>query len=484
MRIIFLHPPWPGKGFGLRSQNRWPRKRGDKTNRYPILLCYTATLLKKEGNEVSYMDAVIQDMDESAAVQEAKLRNPDVIFIETATPTFEYDAIFIGRLKDKIPAAKIILAGSHVTFDPIGSLEKSKADVIIKGEMDCTALDVINAWKTGTPLDDIKGICFRKGGAILNNPNAPLIENLDSLPFPDRDLIPHQWYCEGHVKEKPFTFVMASRGCPNHCTYCLWPNVYTEHRVRYRSIGNVCDELEWLIKAYGMKEIFFDDDTLNTSTERVVGLCREMVRRKINILWGCSARVDRVNGEMLEWMKNSGCRLICYGAESASQATLNKIQKGITIEQIITAVRLTKEAKITAHVNFMVGFPWESREDIGETISFAIGLDPDSVQFSLVFPHPGSKLFYDAKEQGYFYDDVLGNWSLFDMTSGPILKTGVPREELVDIVSRAHARFFLRPGFMLKQLLKINSFSELKRMIRASKSVVKGKILFRGKMKK
>lgn len=484
MKILFLHPPWPGKGFGLRSQNRWPRKRGDKINRYPVLLCYVATLLKKQGNEVSYIDAVIQDFDENAAIQEAKLKSPDVIFIETATPTFEYDSYFIGRLKQEIPSVKIILAGSHVTFDPVGSLKKCNADAIIKGEMDYTALNLVNAWKENKPLDNIKGICFRKGKAILNNPNAPLIEDLDSLPFPDRNLIPHQWYAEGHVKEKPFTFVMASRGCPNHCTYCLWPNVYTEHRVRYRSIANVCDELEWLVKTYGMREIFFDDDTLNPSTERVIELCKEMVRRNINLLWGCSARVDKVNEEMLEWMKKSGCRLICYGAESASQETLNKIQKGITIEQIRNAVRLTKKAKITAHANFMVGFPWESRKDIEDTINFAIELDPDSAQFSLVFPHPGSKMFYDAKEQGYFYDDVLGNWSLFDMTSGPILKTGVPREELVDIVSKAHARFFLRPGFMLKQLLKINSFAELKRMIRAGKSVVKGKILFKARMKK
>lgn len=483
MKILFLHPPWPGKGFGLRSQNRWPRKRGDKTNRYPVLLCYAATLLKKQGYEVSYMDAVIQDFDESKAIEEAKQRSPDVIFIETATPTFEYDALFVDKLKQAIPEVKIILAGSHVTFDPIGSLEKCKADAIIKAEMDYTTLNVINAWKKEEGLENITGICFRKGKSILNNPAAPLIEDLDSLPFPDRDLIPHQWYSEGHVKEKPFTFVMASRGCPNHCTYCLWPNIYTEHRVRYRSARNVADEIEWLISKYGMKEIFFDDDTLNTSTERVIELCKEMDKRNVKILWGCSARVDRVTEEMLGWMKKTGCRLICYGAESASQNTLNKIQKGITTEQIKNAVRLTKKAKITVHANFMVGFPWESRQDIEDTINFAIGLKPDSVQFSLVFPHPGSKLYYDAKEQGYFYDGVIGNWHLFDMTSGPILKTGVPREELADIVSRAHARFFLRPGFVLSQLVKINSFSELKRILRAGKSVIKGKILFKGKVK-
>lgn len=484
MKILFLHPPWPGKGFGLRSQNRWPRKRGDKTNRYPVLLCYAATLLKKEGHDVSYIDAVIQDFDEKKTIEEIKARSPDVIFIETATPTFEYDACLVNTLKDKFPETKIILAGSHVTFDPVGSLEKCSADVIVKGEMDYTTRNVITAFEKNKPLDEIKGICFRRKEKIVNNPTAALIEKLDDLPFPDRNLIPHQWYTEGHVKETPFTFVMASRGCPNHCTYCLWPNVYTEHRARYRSIKNVVDELEWLVREYGMKEIFFDDDTLNTTTERVIELCKEMDKRHVKLLWACSARVDRVNEEMLGWMKKTGCKLICYGAESASQDTLNKIQKGITTEQIKNAVNLTKKAKITVHLNFMLGFPWETRQDIQDTINFAILLSPDTVQFSLVFPHPGSKLYYEARDKGYFYDDVVGNWKIFDMTSGPILKTGVPREELADIVSRAHARFFLRPRYILEQVLKINSFSELKRMMRAGKSVVKGKILFKGKMKK
>lgn len=481
MDILFLHPPWPGKGYGLRSQNRWPRKRGDKSNRYPLLLCYVATLLKNKGHKIHYIDSVIQEFNQKKTIQEIAKISPDLIYIETATSTFNYDKLFINQLKEKYPQIKIIVAGSHVTYDPIVAMRQAKIDVVIKGEQDYTALNLITAFSKNKPLNKIKGICFRKNGKIINNANAELIKDLDNLPFPDRSLIPHQWYIEGHTKKKPFTFVMTSRGCPNKCSYCLWPNVYFKHKVRFRSVENIVDEIEWLIKNYNIKEIFFDDDTFNTSKERVKAICKEIINRNIKILWSCSARVDKIDIEMLNLMKKSGCKLICFGAESASQETLNKIHKGITVEQIKSAVKLTKEVKIITHLNFMFGFPWETEQDIKDTINFALELNPDTVQFSLVFPHPGSKMFYDALEKDWFYKGILGNWKMFDMTHGPVLKTSIDRDKLINLVSKAHARFFLRPSYILKQILKINSFTELKRVIRGAKSVFLGKIWFRGK---
>ncbi|MFH1209746.1 MAG: radical SAM protein [archaeon] len=479
MKILFLHPPWPGKGYGLRSQNRWPRKRGDKTNRYPILLCYTATLLKNNKHNVKYIDSVILDLSLKGTLKKIKEFNPEIIFIETSTPTFDFDVKFINEVKDKYPKIIILVAGTHVTKFPIESLKGSKIDVIIKGEQDITTLNVVNAIKNKKPLDKIKGICFKKKNKIVNNPNAPLILNLNKLPFPDRDLIPHQWYAEGHVRNFPFTFVMGARGCPNNCTFCLWPNIYYGHKVRIRSPKNIVDELEWLIKKYNMKEVFFDEDTFNISKKRVEDICKEIIKRNVEIVWGCSARVDCVDLNMLELMKKAGCKLMCYGAESANQKTLNRTKKNITIEQIKRAVKLTKEVGIITHVNLMIGFPWETEKEIKETIDFGLKLKADTVQYSLVFPHPGSEMFDEAINQGWFYEDVLKDFSKFDMTSGPVLKTRVPREKLVNIVSKAHAKFFLRPDYILKQLLKIRNYKDLKYTFKGAKSVIKGKILFK-----
>ncbi len=482
MKVLIIHPPWPGLGFGLRSQNRWPRKRGDKTNRYPILLCYTATLLKQNGYDVKYIDSVYQDFDYDKTLNEISKFDPDVLFFETATPTFNYDCNFVKMVKNRFSNLLVLVAGSHVTFDPIGSMKKSKIDIIIKGEQDYTTLNVINAIKNKKSLGNIKGICYRESNKnknrIINNLNAPLIKDLDKLPFPDRDLIPHKWYIEGHVKYTPFTFVMGTRGCPNNCSFCLWPHVYYNHKVRFRSPSNICDELEWLIEKYGMKEIFFDDATFNVTEKGAIDISKEIIRRKIRIVWSCSARVDKVSKEMLYWMKKSGCKLICYGGESMNNKTLIKTNKKITPQQIKDAISLTKKLGITVHMNFMIGFPWETRSDMEKTINSAIKLDPDTVQFSLVFPHPGSKMYEEALTKDWFHKEALNNLEMFDMTYGPVLKSKISREELMKIVNKSHAKFFFRPKYLLKTLIRIRDKEELLRIVKGAKSLVIGKILF------
>jgi anaerobic magnesium-protoporphyrin IX monomethyl ester cyclase len=475
MKVLFLHPPWPGSGFGLRSQNRWPRKRGDKTNRYPILLCYTATLLQSKGYDVKYIDSVIQDYDLDKTFEEVGKFKPDVVFIETSTPTYDYDVAFVSKLKEKF-SVKVLMAGTHVTKFAKKCIEESKVDVVIKGEQDYTTLKVVDSLKD---LKNVNSICYRDGDKVVDNVGHNMVENLDELPFPDRNLIPHEWYVEGHARKLPFTFVMGARGCPNQCSFCLWPHVYYNHRVRVRSAKNIVDELEWLVKEYGMKEVFFDEGTFNISKKRVMEVCNEIINRGVKIVWSCSGRVDCADIEMFRTMKKAGCKLICYGVESANQRTLDKTKKAISVGQTRRAVKLTKDAGIIAHVNLMVGFPWETKNEMENTIDFGLKLDADTVQYSLVFPHPGSEMFDQAIKEGWFYPEALEDYSMFDMTSGPVLKTEVSREELMDIVSKAHAKFFLRPNYIIKQLLKIRNYDDFKYTFRGAKSILKGKILFK-----
>ncbi len=477
-----MHPPWPGPGYGMRSQNRWPRKRGDKSARYPLYLCYTATLLKKNGYDVHYLDSVFQNLNYEQTFAKVKELSPDIIFIETATPTINYDKYFVDKIKDFLPNVKILFAGSHVTYFPEQTLKECKADIIIKGEQDYTTLNAINAIKNKTSLKKIKGIAYKEKNKIINNPAASLIQDLDKLPFPDRDLIPHSWYIEGHAIKLPFTFVVTARGCPNQCSFCLWPNIYHNHIVRYRSIKNVIDELKWLKEKYNMQEIFFDDGTLNVDKKRLIDLCKAMLKNKINLVWSCSCRVNNIDKEILYWMKKSGCKLICYGGESANPETLKKTNKGITVQQIKESFKLTKQAGIIVHANFMLGFPWESKEQMQKTIDFALSLEPDTVQFSLVFPHPGSRMYEEALKNNWFYEDALKDWSRFDMSTGPILKSKVSKKELENAISKSHAKFFLRPSYIIKNLVKVKNINDLKRMIKGAKSVIKGKILFKRKI--
>lgn len=481
MNVLFLQPPWPGEGYGLRSQNRWPRKRGDKANRYPLYMCYSATRLKEAGHEVSYMDSVMQDFTEEVTLEKIKALKPDVICVEPATPTIKYDIHLAGKIKALLPDTKIIFSGSHVTRFPEEVLKSRAIDAIVRGEQDETTLKLIEAIDKKSPLADVLGIAFTDSNedVKITGPR-PLIKDLDSLPFPDRELIPHEWYKEGHVVRTPFTFVIASRGCPNKCTYCLWPNVFFEHSVRFRSIDNVLAEIDWLVEEYGIKEIFIDDGTFNVNRKRVIEFSKRLAEHGHDLIWSCSCRVDCVDEEMLMWMKKSGCKLICYGPESASQETLDKIRKDIDISMAKKAMELTKKAGIIAHANFMFGFPWETKEDIENTIQFAIDIDPDTAQFSLVFPHPGSEMFDLAVNEGWFADGVTDDWDRFEMSRGQVIKCKVDAEELKSLVSKAHAKFFLRPSYILKNLAKVKNPEEMMRLVKGGYSVVKGKILFKG----
>jgi len=236
-----------------------------------------------------------------------------------------------------------------------------------------------------------------------------------------------------------------------------------------------------LIKKYKMKEIFFDEGTFNTSKKRVIDLCKEIIQRKIKILWSCSCRVDVLDLEMLKYMKKAGCKLICYGGESANTKTLKQTNKQIKLNQIKKAVKLTQKAGIICHMNFMIGFPWENMTDVKRTIDFALKIKPDTVQFSMVFPHPGSKMFDQAKENDWFYKQALNNFQMFDMTQGPVIKSQVQRDKMMRILNKAHANFFLRPSYIIKQILKIRDYDDLRVIVKGAISILKGKIFFRGR---
>jgi radical SAM superfamily enzyme YgiQ (UPF0313 family) len=421
----------------------------------------------------------MQDYNEEMSIEKIKEFSPSVVFIEPATPTINYDLHFAGRLKEVMPELKIVFSGSHVTRFPEQTLLSGTVDAVIRGEQDETSLELMRAWAGGKPIDKVKGLGIPGSGEdpVLTEPR-PLIQDLDSIPFPDRDLIPHQWYKEGHVVRTPFTFIITARGCPNQCSFCLWPNVFFEHKVRFRSLDNVMDEIDWLVKTYGMKELFIDDGTFNVSKERVIDFCRRLTEKDYDLLWSCSCRVDKVDEEMLSWMKKCGCKLICFGPESASQQTLDRAKKNIDVSMSKKAVDLTRKAGIKVHANFMFGFPWETEEDIERTIQFALDINPDTVQFSLVFPHPGSEMYDLAVKNGWFIDGVVDNWDRFEMSMGPVIKCKVPTEQLQKAISRAHARFFLRPSYILRNLFEVRNAEDMLRLVKGGYSVIKGKVLF------
>jgi radical SAM superfamily enzyme YgiQ (UPF0313 family) len=468
MKILIINPPWPGKGFGTRSQNRIIKHRSDKYLQYPIFLGYSASQLKNAGHEVVYIDSVIQDLDLARTLAQARQLKPDAIFMETTTPSIEADFANLTALKETT-GAKIITGGPHATYFHKQMFDECQAiDVVVRHEFDTKIASVVSNLND---LSKIEGITYKNGSSVIDNGDGEFATDLDAIPFPDRETIPWHWYVEAWYTRQPFMNMMTSRGCPFHCAFCLWPQSMYGHRQRFRSLDNVFAELHHMVDKYGLQEVNIDDGTFTTNKKRVIEFCQRLRDEHIKIIWTCNGRVDTIDDEMLSEMKASGCRMIRVGVESGTQEVLDKIKKGLTLEQIERGVKLIKKHKIQALGGFMFGFPYDTKKSVEETISFAKKLSPDQVQFSINMSYPGTSLYEYAKENNLL---LAKNFAEFDMTHGPVVKTlDMEREDLEHILARAYKEFYFRPGYIVQTLRHLNNMDEWRRVFRSLKSLLK-----------
>jgi radical SAM superfamily enzyme YgiQ (UPF0313 family) len=468
MHVLIINPPWPGKGYGTRSQNRIIKHRSDKYLQYPIFLGYSAAQLQAAGHRVSYIDAVVQDLDMPQTLQRAAELAPDALFMETTTPSIEADYRSLEQLKDATKAA-VIVGGPHATYFHREVLEDCPAiDVVVRHEFDTKIAGVVDAYPV---LSGVSGITYRDGDGIHDNGDGEVKHDLDRVPFPDRQTVPWQWYLEAWYSRRPFMNMMTARGCPYHCAFCLWPQSMYGHKQRFRGLDNVFGELHELVGRYGLREVNIDDGTFTTNKKRVVEFCQRLRDEKFRLVWTCNGRVDNIDDEMLSEMKASGCKMIRLGVESGSQEVLDKIRKGLTLDQIEDGVRRVKRHGIQALGGFMFGFPYDSRKTVEETIAFAKKLSPDQVQFSIAMCYPGTSLYEHAVDNNLL---LAKDFKEFDMTHGPVVKVeGVSREELQPILARAYREFYFRPRYILQTLTHMNDMDEIRRVFRSLKSLVR-----------
>ena len=470
MNILLLNPPWPGPGIGTRSQNRIIKRRSDLYLQFPLLMASSCACLKQGGHDVQFIDAVRDGLDYEQTTQCAAGCSPDVILIETVTPSINCDYRYITELKETT-GAHVIMTGTHVSCFGTECLEECGAiDVIIKNDYDTRIRQTAEALGDTEKLLAVPGICFRADGEVHDTGGCCFDPDLDSLPFPDRETIPFEKYGEAFYNRKPFTNMLTTRGCPNNCNYCITSNIMEGAEWRTRSIPDVIEEIKELTGRYGVREINFDDGTFNISRNRVMEFCHELKRNSISILWICNARVTPVDREMLGEMRSAGCKMIRYGVESADEAVLEYMGKNITLDQVRQAFRLTKKAGILALGGFMFGFPVDTRETVEKTIAFMKELKPDMIQASIPMPYPGTRMYEQTKESGQL---VFKEWEEFDMTHGPVVALkDIEREELKTILSRVYREFYLRPGFILQTLLHIRRWSDISRIWRGFRSML------------
>ncbi len=420
-------------------------------NAPPLGLAYIASVLERAGHKVKIIDSPTLKMSTEEFLHEIRSWKPDLIGLSLITPTAPSGYRVIKKIKEEFHELPIIVGGPHPTFMFKEALNEG-ADIVVRFEGEYTTLELVNTIEkhglNHNALRKIKGIAFKdSNGEYIVTENRPLIANLDELPWPARHLLPMDKYT---VFNKPIRIahVMASRGCPYGCVYCS-TSYFWGRAVRFRSAENVVNEIEHLVEKYGVKSVVFADDELTINRVFIENFIREIRERGLDITFACGSRVDHVDRELIRKLYGNGCVMLYFGVESASQETINKIGKRITLDQAVKAFKWVKEVKGAASGSFILGFPWETIEDMKKTVEFAIKLDPDYAQFTALTPYPGTPLYRFAKRFGLIVDE---NWEHYT-TIKPVMRGfHFTLNDLGKMLKYAYRRFYLRFKFIWREL--------------------------------
>jgi len=417
MKIILTNPLFKHKinknleRYYIRSGSRWPhsgiKRRGTLPHYlpFPFSLAYAAGLLISEGFEVKVIDAIALDIGEDDFVDMLRSINPALVLFETTTPTIENDLILARKIKDKVKA-ETALCGAHATVFSRELFPSCQAiDYILRNEYEYTLLELVEHLRDGKRPQHIKGITYKEGQKVIFNEDAPLIDPLDTLPFPARELFPMNEkpnpavYWDGFCQYRPAIQMHASRGCPYRCYFCLWNQImYRCGKYRMFSPTRVVDEIEDAIKNYNAKEIYFDDDDFTISKRHVKDICNEIRKRGLKIKWSCMGDAINLNEEVLKTMAESGCVGLKFGVESGSLKIVNTIGKPVNLTRVKEVAKLCAKYGIKSHATFSIGLLGDDRDSINETINYAKDLDVDTIQVSICTPYPGTEFFRRARE--------------------------------------------------------------------------------------
>lgn len=415
----------------------------------PLGLLYIASVLEKNNINLNLLDTYAENLNWGQVEAKIKHYNPTILGLTCVTSTFNEVVKIVEIAKKNNPQIVTIVGGPHVTAIPKKILEKySNIDIIVVGEGDYTLLEIHTELKNKKNFKNVKGIAYRNENKIIVNERRELISDLDLLPFPARHLIKNNLYKPSKdmsAKDSFFT-VLTSRGCPNRCTFCS-SKIMFGTMTRFRSPENVIDEIRQTLKFFNTKQIVFMDDTFTLVKDRVLKICELL--KEFDLEWGCLARVNTVDEEMLKKMKESGCNWIGYGVESGSADILIKIKKGITIEQVKKAVSITKKVGIPCTAFFILGHLDETPESVEETIKLAKEIDADFAQFNVLTPYPGTEVYERAIKESLITRDFedYGNPKYKDPVIS--LKT-MDNKTLKKYWKKATYSYYLRPKVMLR----------------------------------
>ena len=458
MNILLINPSLLRETIGHYSKGV-ERSRGI----YPSLgLLYIASALESKKHRVKVIEYDLERAPEEVFESALRSFKPEVVGIYTMTWTFRQSCAMVKKVRELLPSAKTIAGGPQVASFPFLSVHYGEFDYAVVGEGEETIVELIEAIEEGNDVRTVRGIVFKDQGRVVHTAQRPYLEDINRIPFPARHLVPMDHFRDVFTREEKFATMMGSRGCPFDCIYCDREN-RMGRRWRPRDPSNMVEEIEEVKRKFGIREFMFFDDEFIIDKKRIAEFCEELLKRGLDVVWECRARVDMVDRELLKIMKRAGCYRIRFGFESGDNRILAILKKGIRVEQSIETARLTKEVGIEVFGYFMMGSPEETPETLQKTLKLALQLDPDFAIFSKTILIAGSELFEWGVEHGFIAADY---WERFlrgeEHDPAPCISTReLPGEVVERAIAEANRAFYLRSRYILKRLARIRSFKQL-----------------------
>jgi anaerobic magnesium-protoporphyrin IX monomethyl ester cyclase len=453
MKVLLINPPFLPEYGRYSRTSRSPAITKSGTLYYPFWLLYGAAALERAGYEIDVVDAPAARLGAEEVAARAQRFGPDLVVVNTSTPSVEDDKAFAAYLKNAAGGPFTVLVGTHVTARPEDGLAEP-IDAVCVGEYDRTLVELASALSAEGDWRSMRGLAYRSNGKVVENERQPLLEELDGRPYL-AEITKKYLRVEDYffaAARYPMVMMITGRGCPHRCVFCLYPQVFHGNKYRLRSPADVVDEFEYIANELPhVREVVIEDDTFSANKKRVKEICGLLVERRVKIRWSANVRAN-LDYETMVAMRRAGCRLIIVGYESGDQRVLDMMNKDTTLEQQLEFARAARRAGLLVHGCFMAGTPGETLESLERTLDFAIKLAPDTAQFFPLMVYPGTRAYQWAEENGYLTTSDFREWVTAEGLHNCVVSTeALTAEELVEFCDYARRRFYLRPGYIIRK---------------------------------
>jgi len=431
---------------------------------FPLGLAYIASYLRKYGpHDVEMYEPESQGLTYDDIEEIIRKARPDVIGLTCSTPNFPR-ALKIAELCRKNSGALVVMGGVHASAVAEFIVEKhsSLVDCVVVGEGEETMLELVDSYTGGSDFKSIRGIVYNDGNGAARTEPRPYIEDLDSIPFPARDLIPQDLFVPNahNARHRECLSILTSRGCPFNCSFCA-ARIVSGTKYRMHSAEYVMEEMRMLVRDYGARQFLITDDTFTLNRKRLGNICNSMIEEKLGVEWFCFSQVNVVDRETLSLMKRAGCYNIGFGVESGDPDILRRMGKNIKPEQAVEAVRLANSVGLKTQAFYVFGTPGESKKQMEDTVRFAGRVDATLAFFNMLVPYPGTqdfKHFFSGRK----LEDI--EWENFVAVGEHcVIKSGsdITAREMEKLIARANILYYASPRRILRLLMHIRTGFEL-----------------------